>query len=346
MAMKASCVNVLNKTVSTVCKLENQILSNTDNISFLNKYLNFNKNLLLSIMGNNIEMNVDMVHYSLDPSFIKNKQLKLFILGILKYLNINTKENYYVFIDSVNDIPQFLRTFKIIVPSIIQFSFIDSDKSSLVTLLDNLKTGNMTKISPIIECLNSSYGNVSSYTAAILYYLSTSLEINYFKDSIVTINGTTINKLYEYLLEQKKSISTTIPTLFIKYFEVTSILDTVRNTIASGTEKALREYKNKSVNDPYLPKPSNDNFIQTAWGLFLDENNLVMDYNGGLRIKNNKEINYAEPFEPFGPFEPSDIITDNYFTKITDYTATESQFTVENKIKELLDLTETETENE
>ena len=86
MAMKASCVNVLNKTVSTVCKLENQILSNTDNISFLNKYLNFNKNLLLSIMGNNIEMNVDMVHYSLDPSFIKNKQLKLFILGILKYL--------------------------------------------------------------------------------------------------------------------------------------------------------------------------------------------------------------------------------------------------------------------
>ena len=56
MSMKANCVNVLNKTVSNVCKLENQLNTNTQNIEFLMKYI---KKILLFMLFFHFIMNQD-----------------------------------------------------------------------------------------------------------------------------------------------------------------------------------------------------------------------------------------------------------------------------------------------
>ena len=100
--MSGFCVNILNKTVQAVCNLENKVVQNTKDIAFIMKFLNFNKNLLLSLNGSSVNIQTSVLQYSIDSSFCRNQLLKKFILGVLSYLNNNERENYYLLIESFN----------------------------------------------------------------------------------------------------------------------------------------------------------------------------------------------------------------------------------------------------
>jgi len=336
--MKANCVNVLNKTVSNVCKLENQLNTNTQNIEFLMKYINFNKNLLLSLMGSNVKISTTISHYSIDKDFVKNKFLKLFILGILAYLNTNADENYYILVESYSDIPSLANNLNVAVPSIIQVSLVQSELSELPSLLDAIKSGSLNKLVPIIDNLSKISNDPASYTIAILYYIYKSPEFNFYKESTSILNGHSINKAYEDLVNMRNESDEKIKNLFVKNINPKNILDNVNNYIRKGQEKVTQEYKDKSHNDPFYPVPTTANFVKAGLDIFLEENYLTINNQGEL-------INIIgdSPFEPFSLFEPSEP-SYSYFAKISDTSIVENQDRIESKIKMLLELTETETE--
>ena len=343
MSMKANCVNVLNKTVSSVCKLENQVQTNTQNIDRILKQLNFNKNLMLSLTGTDVKIKTTVQQYSIDPRFVENRLLNLFILGIISYLNTNLEENYYLLIENSANIPNGMSN--IHVPSIIQVSLVYPNKSELVSLLDSIKSGNFSKLSSVIDLLHSNFHNPTIYTSSILFFLSNLPEINFFKESEFIINGYSVSKTYEDLNNKTKNVKNLMMSSMNQKINEKNIIDNLNYYIKKGQEFSQNEYKNKSHNDPYYPHPDTQTYMKTALDLFLKENNLAL-------IKNGEIINYNisnqenQPNEPFSPFDPSEPSND-YFSKITDFSSiSESTLKIENKIKLLLELTETETEPE
>lgn len=336
--MKANCVNVLNKTVSAVCKLENQVESNSLNIAFVKKYINFNKNLLLSIMGTSVKMDVSVLQYSIDSSLVNDTLNKQFIMGIINYLNTNVDENYYLLIESYSDIPLDFKNINIQVPSIIQISLVESNLSELPNLLDSVKKGEINKLGPVVDYLSNTNSDINSYSLAILRYLAASPEVYFSKESNVSIKGTNIGKTYEDLSEFRNVNNRRLSEILYRNIEIKNVLDTVNFYIKRGQEVVFSNFKDKSFNDPFYPHPTRDEYLNASVRIFLEEHNLEIDRNGNIFQYN------AEPNQPGEPFEPSDVSSD-YYTKILDVASiTETQTKIENKIKLLLELTETETE--
>jgi len=339
--MKANCVNVLNKTVNNVCKLENQINTNTSNIEFTMKYLNFNKSLLLSLHGARVNIPVHIQKYSIEPSFLNDNVLKQFILSILNHFNNNSKENYYILAESLNDLPLFVKNVKI--PSIIQVSLVEADKSGLITFLDSIRTGHLNKLGQVVDYLSSNFDDVNSFALAILHYLDVSPEITYNQELIVQLHGNGISSTYDELNLAKDDINKKISRLLVKNIEIKNVLDTVNIYIRRGQEEIIQDFKNKSHNDPFYPQPATTDFIKKAKNLFLEDNNLDLK-NGELYDIDAEPFQPYEPGQPIEPSEPSSY-NFNIHSNFADLsTLSESQDKIEFKIKQLLELTETETE--
>lgn len=345
--MKANPVNVLNKTVYNVCSIGNQVQNHTQDISFLLKYTNFNKNLLLSMMGASVNINTTILHYNIDKTFVSDHLVKQFILGVLSHLNTNTNENYYLLIESGEDIPSSLRSVNISVPSIIQVSLVDSDRSELVSLLDSVRSGNFSKLSPVINQLVANHGDATSYTVAILQYLVKAPELSFYKESVMPVAGSHIVKTYENLGVNKQFNTSKISRLLTKNINITNILEATNFYIKRGHEQTTLTFKEKSFNDPFYPPPTTTDYLATALRLFLTEHNLEIDGHGRLYHLSSSPY---EPFAPFEPFQPSEPVessdpsmsgTNHYFTKLSDLTSiADNEYKIEAKIKQLLELTE------
>jgi hypothetical protein len=104
------------------------------------------------------------------------------------------------------------------------------------------------------------------------------------------------------------------------------------------------EYKQKSFNNPFFSPPTQHEIFEKARDLFLEENSLEIN-NCGLFVNSGP----YEPNEPNEPSEPSDLSEIYLNTKVhlVDFddakTETNIDFLIENKIKKLLEMTETET---
>lgn len=352
MSLKGNCVNVLNRTVSAVCKLENQSQTNTENIDFLMKYLNFNKNLLLSILGTDVRLELSIQEYYLSDIFYNNELLKGFLIGLLNYFNKNLDENTFLLIESVNDIPYFLRSSNIKIPSLIQVSFIEPDKSELISFIDSLKTGNLGKLSPVIDLIASNYEDPNSFAISILEFLAKSPEISFFKETIIPISGVNIGKIYEDIQRLKDKQFNKIGSYLTKNIQIKGVLETVNLYLRKATDILTNRFKEQSINDPFAIRPTTEDFLKKALSVFLEDNNLSIDKSGQLLRHDLSRYNYDniepfqpfEPSEPYSPFEPSDFRT-SYFSQIGDITLTETQSNIESKIKQLLELTESTIEN-
>ena len=344
--MSGFCVNILNKTVQAVCNLENKVVQNTQDIAFIMKFLNFNKNLLLSLSGSSVNIQTSVHQYSIDSSFCRNQLLKKFILGVLSHLNNNERENYYLLIESFNDIPSNFRHLGIAIPSIIQVSLVEGSQSELVSLLDTVRSGDLAKLNPIVNLLSANYMDSNSYALAIMQFLVKSPEVEFYKESKVNLNGQSLSKSYDELVSCRMCNDTKISSLFKKNINIKSVLESANFYIKKGYDAAMTEYKTKSFNDPYFPHPSSLDYLNFALRKFLDDHNLEIDNSGKLIDA------YAGPFEPYQPFEPyvpppqfftSKLGESNTNSHIDD---TQTQTNIEMKIKQLLELTETSITNE
>jgi len=333
--MNPNCVNILNKTVNNVCKLENQVLTNTQNIEFIMKYINFNKSLLLSLHGTNNKIPVTVQHYLINPLFTSDNLLKEFILGVLEDFNKNDSENYYYLIESSRDVPFLIKN--VSFPSIIQISLVDSDKSGLISFLDSIKAGNINKLSTVVETLTSKISEPNSFVLAILHYLDKSPDISFHKETKVSLIGNNISSTYDELSRLKDEQHSKIASLSSRSFPVKNILDTVNIYLSKGKDSMVANYKAKSHNDPFYAPPTTADFIHAAKKIFLEDSSL----------ESNGYLNYnAEPFQPYDPYEPSEPsdFNVNFLPKIDGMTSiSENSEKIEFKIKQLLDLTETET---
>ncbi len=356
MSLKGNCVNVLNRTVSTVCKLENQVQTNTENIDFLMKYLNFNKNLLLSILGTDVRLEMTTQEYYLSDEFYSNELLKSFIIGLLNYFNKNLDENSFLLIENINDIPYFLRSSGIKIPSLLQVSFIEPDKSELISFIDSVKSGNLAKLSPVIDLISANFEDPNSFAISILEFLAKSPEISFFKETIIPINGVNIGKIYEDIQRLKDKQLIKIGDYLTKNIQIKGVLETVNLYLRKATEILTNKFKEQSINDPFAIRPSTEDFLKKALSVFLEDHNLSIDKSGQLLrqdltkytsnyyYESNHPYQPFEPSEPYSPYEPSDFRT-NILTHFGDATLTESQTNIENKIKQLLELTESTTDN-
>jgi len=348
--MKANCVNILNKTVSNVCLLDTTVADNTNNIEFLFKYMNFNKNLQLANLGCNIQICSCVNSYKIQPCFINDQLLQFFLTGILDYLNSLNKENYYFIAKNMNDIPSIWRNNSYCFPCVIEIGLIECDKNILTKIIDATKSQNFSELIPVINYLQNKYCSLPSYTLAILQFLTKMPDINLQKCFKQSLSKTEICKAYEQLIAKNNETHDILCCLIKQYKGVHNtqgILDALVYYLRKGYDVAVAEYKQKSFNDPFYPYPTQQDFIKTARNLFLEDNHLEINDCG--RLIHNEPHEPFEPFEPFEPSEPSDYLITTYRT-ITDtdtfsYTKTESEEIVEMKIKQLLELTDTETES-
>jgi len=344
--MSGFCVNILNKTVQAVCNLENQVTDNTNDIAFIMKFLNFNKNLLLSMHGSNINIPVSVLQYSIDSSLCKNQLLKKFILGVLAHLNENHKENYYLLIESYADIPSNFRNLGIIVPGIIQISLVEGNQQELVSLLDTVRNGDLSKLNPITNLLTSNFMDSNSYTLAILQFLLKSPDVEFYKEAKVLLNGQNLSKSYDELVSCKKINDSKISSLFKKNIQIKSVLESANFYIKKGFESAMTEYKTKSFNDPYYPHPSSTDYINFAIKKFLNDHNLEIDNSGKIIDAYSGPFEPYQPYEPFEPNVPLQFFTSRLVDNNTHIDETQTQTNIELKIKQLLELTETSITNE
>ena len=353
--MNPNCVNILNKTVFEVCKLENQVYQNTSDIEFILKFLNFNKNLLLSQSGSQVSISSFLTQFHIDLSFSKDCLIKKFIIGILNHLNENNKENYYLLIESYNDIPRDFRNLDIKVPSIIQISLVQPEQSELVSLLDSIKNGDLGKLSPIINKLSELFNDINSFTLAILQFLIKSPEITYFKENKINLSGKYISKSYDELNSCKINNTLKISNLFFKNIQIKNVLDTTNLYIQKGYEQVQINFKEKSFNDPFFPQPNPTDYLIQALNKFLSDHNLGINNNGTIYNISSQPFEPFEPYQPAEPYQPSEPnfsipvksikISDeentNMSTKIITSTLNnDAQSKIELKIKELLELTE------
>lgn len=351
--MKANCVNVLNKTVNNVCLLDNIVKENTQDIEFLFKYMDFNKNLQLANLGCCVNICTCIFSYCLQPCFIKDQLLQFFLVGILDYLNSLNKENYFFIAKNSDDIPELWRNHCFNYPCVVQIGLIECDKFILPRIIDATKAQNFSDIIPVLHYLQSTYCNLPQYTLAFLQFLTKMPDINLDKSYKQTLCKSDICKGYEELQEEKLKTHKLL-CCFIKeykwHYNVQGILDAVLFYIKKATEALAFEYKQKSFNDPFYPTPTQHDVFKTARNLFLENNNLIINDCGYL-VHNSEPFEPNEPNEPYEPSEPSNSIYPiqtyrqiNNDTTTTDQSKLDSETLVEMKIKKLLELTDTETE--
>jgi len=339
--MQGSCVNLLNKTVNNVCKLEQQINSNTTDVTFLKKYMNFNKNLLLSMMGTRVETPLNLTAYNIDSKFYQNAKLDYFLSAIVDFLNNNYGENHYLYIQSKDDIPNICDNLNIKIPSILQLSFVEPDVSAITDIIDSVRFRNFTTLGLIVNQLNEYSDNPTYFATSILEFLAENPDINLVKQTTIPLTANFISGTYNNILSCKKTFKSrhSMRVRSFKGLDIKNTIDTVNFYLKKGSENVVSDYKKKSFNDPYYPPPTHSDYIEEARKL------LNSDYYLNDEAQYNSDQPY-EPSEPAQPSEPSDInVTISipfYYKEETksDDTTTKSD-NVENKIKMLLELTDT-----
>ena len=106
------------------------------------------------------------------------------------------------------------------------------------------------------------------------------------------------------------------------------------------------EYKQKSFNNPFISPPTQHDVFEKARDLFLEANDLEINNCGIFVDSEPNEPN--EPNEPSEPSDPSDLGEQYYNVKNTFvYTQLNNNqsidYLIENKIRKLLEMTESET---
>jgi hypothetical protein len=189
--------------------------------------------------------------------------------------------------------------------------------------------------------------NIPQYALAILQLLTKSPDIYLQKCDTKVLTSSTICQAYSSLQDVKKETHDLFCSLVNQYkrhYTNNSVIETVIFYIKRATDILYLEYKQKSFNNPFLSPPTQHEIFEKARNLFLEENSLEIN-NCGLFV--DSEPN--EPNEPSEPSDPSDLgslyLNTRTITQFDDDAKTQANidFLIENKIKKLLEMTETET---
>ena len=341
--MKASCVNVLNRTVSNVCMLDDNVAKNTSDIQFLFSYMNFNKKLQLANLGCNVSIESCVCFYKVQKCFVNDQLLQYFLVGILQYLNSLQRESYWFLACDEDSVPERWRKHCMHYPAVVQISMIECDKTILTKILDATRNQNFTEIMPVVNYIQNNYCHYNSYSLALFQFMAKNPDLCLCKCCNVCIYKDDICSAYSDLLDIQKNTKKTFCCFMDEYRRIKScrnILDTITYYLKKAIIELTQIYKQKSYNNPYYPYPSQQDFIAYARDLFLEDNHLGIDECGHLI-----DCEPAEPGEPGEPGEPSD--PSDYFCMVRSITNTKTdthtEIMVESKIKQLLELTETET---
>jgi len=348
--MNANCVNVLNRTVSDVCILDKNVKQNTDDIEFLFKYMQFTKNLQLAYLGCDVQINACVCSFPIQTCFIKDKLLEFYLVGILEYLNNQHYENYYFIANSSSDIPILFRNGSFNYPCVVEIGLISCDKYKLVSIVDTTKAQDYSELKNVVLYLQETlHCNIPQYALAILQVVTKSPDIYLQKCDTKTLTSSTICQAYASLQTVKKETHDLFCSLVNQYkhhYTTNTVIETVIFYVKRASDILYLEYKQKSFNNPFFPPPTQHEIFEKARNLFLEENDLEIN-NCGIFI-NSGPYEPNEPNEPSEPSEPSDL-NDLYLNvrNVVEYnknkTETNIDFLIENKIKKLLEMTETET---
>ena len=348
--MNANCVNVLNRTVSDVCILDKNVKQNTDDIEFLFKYMQFTKNLQLAYLGCDVQINACVCSFPIQTCFIKDKLLEFYLVGIFEYLNNQHYENYYFIANSSSDIPILFRNGSFNYPCVVEIGLISCDKYKLVSIVDTTKAQDYSELKNVVLYLQETlHCNIPQYALAILQVVTKSPDIYLQKCDTKTLTSSTICQAYASLQTVKKETHDLFCSLVNQYkhhYTTNTVIETVIFYVKRASDILYLEYKQKSFNNPFFPPPTQHEIFEKARNLFLEENDLEIN-NCGIFI-NSGPYEPNEPNEPSEPSEPSDL-NDLYLNvrNVVEYnknkTETNIDFLIENKIKKLLEMTETET---
>jgi hypothetical protein len=349
--MNANCVNVLNRTVSDVCNLDKKINRNKEDIEFLLKYMDFTKNLQLAYLGCDVQILSSISSFYIQPLFINNNLIKFYLLGILEYLNNQNKENYYFIANNNNDIPFFFQNNEYKFPCIVEVGLIYCDKYKLTSIIDSTKTQDFSILKDIIDYLQTNLEyNIPQYFLGIIEFLINMPDIYLQTYTTKYILSNRINSIYSSLQETKKENKKVFTLLINKYhnnYLSNNIIESITFFIKKASDTLYIEYKQKSFNNPFIEQPTQTNIFEKAHELFMKFNNLDIDNNSGEPNEPNEP---NEPREPREPNESNDniinLIHSNYNSNnINDGNihASLRNETFENKLKLLLEMTESET---
>ena len=349
--MNANCVNVLNKTVSDVCFLDKNVKQNTDDIDFLFKYMQFTKNLQLAYLGCDVQINACVCSFPIQNCFIKDKLLEFYLAGILEYLNNQHYENYYFIANSSSDIPALFRNGSFQYPCVVEIGLISCDRYKLVSIVDTTKAQDYSSLKDVVLYLQETlHCNIPQYSLAILQLLTKSPDIYLQKCDTKVLTSSTICQAYSSLQSVKNETHNLFCSLVNQYkhhYTTNTVIETVIFYVKRASDILYLEYKQKSFNNPFFSPPTQHEIFEKARDLFLEENSLEIN-NCGIFV-NSGPYEPNEPNEPNEPSEPSDLSEIYLNTKVRlvefDDTKTETNidFLIENKIKKLLEMTETET---
>jgi hypothetical protein len=347
--MNANCVNVLNKTVSDVCILDKNAKQNTEDIEFLFKYVDFTKNLQLAYLGCDVKLSSCICSFPIQSCFIKDKLLEFYLVGVLDYLNHLKKENYYFIAKNSADIPKSFRNINIQYPCVVEIGLIECDKYKLVKIIDTTKSQDYIYLKDVVIYLQEYlHCNIPQYALAIHQFLTKMPDIYLQKCYIQSITKNNICLAYSELQAVKKETHGLLCNLVNNYkhhYTTNTVIETVIFYIKKATDILYLEYKQKSFNNPFISPPTQYEIFEKARNLFLEANDLEIN-NCGIFI-HSEPYEPNEPNEPSEPSDPSDI--SELYINVNDNNQTEKIINVnfdeiiENKIKKLLEMTDTET---
>jgi hypothetical protein len=349
--MNANCVNVLNKTVSDVCLLDKNVKQNTEDIEFLFKYMQFTKNLQLAYLGCDVQINACVCSFPIQTCFIKDKLLEFYLVSILEYLNNQYYENYYFIATNSSDIPALFRNNSFQYPCVVEIGLISCDKYKLVSIIDSTKAQDYSMLKDVVLYLQETlHCNLPQYALAILQFLTKSPDIYLQKCDTKSLSSSTICQAYSSLQTVKKETHELFCSLVNQYkrhYTTNTVIEAVNYYIKKASDILYFEYKQKSFNNPFISPPTQHDIFEKARDLFLEANDLEIN-NCGIFVDSGP----YEPNEPNEPSEPSDLSNLYFDVKtVIDYNnietlsnnATNIDLIIENKIKKLLEMTETET---
>jgi hypothetical protein len=350
--MNANCVNVLNKTVSDVCFLDKNVKENTDDIEFLFKYMNFTKNLQLAYLGCNVKIDACVCSFPIQTCFTQDKLLEFYLVGILEYLNNEYYENYYFIATNPSDIPILFRSSSFQYPCVVEIGLISCDKYKLVNIIDSTKAQDYSILKKVVLYLQEALQcNLPQYALAILQLLTKMPDIHLKKCDTKTLTSNTICEAYSSLQELKKDTRELFCNLVNQYkrhYTTNTVIEAVMFYVKKASDILYFEYKQKSFNNPFISPPTQHDIFEKARDLFLQANDLEINNCGIFIDSEPNEPN--EPNEPSEPSDPSDfgdlyLKQKNTFNYIENFEKNDAYVdsSIENKIKKLLEMTETET---